>query len=107
MVVAPEAIVECFSGVVSSIDFCIIGANPCVFHDVVLYSEINIYQYSSNIYTCQIRSFSCHLLRDVSGQFLLYVTLSEREPFCGQGGNFVVFYPRGYSRMFFGYSLIN
>jgi hypothetical protein len=27
MVVAPEAIVECFSGIVSSIDTCIVGAN--------------------------------------------------------------------------------
>jgi hypothetical protein len=71
MVVAPKAIVECFSDIVSKIDSCIVGANcfsllPC--HHKLLYSIFVEYTHLSSI------PLVLYLLHDVSGQISLYVT---------------------------------
>jgi hypothetical protein len=71
MVVAPKAIVECFSDIVSKLDSCIIGANrfpllSC--HSLSLYSIFVEYTHLSNI------PLVLYLLHDVSAQISLYVT---------------------------------
>jgi hypothetical protein len=71
MVVAPKAIVEYFSDIVSKIDSYIVGANrlsllPC--YHKALFSIFVEYMHLSSI------PLVLYLLHDVSGQISLYVT---------------------------------
>jgi hypothetical protein len=71
MVVAPKAIVECFSDIVSKIDSYIVSANhfsllPC--HQKALYSMFVEYMHLSS------GPLILYLLHDVSGQISLYIT---------------------------------
>jgi hypothetical protein len=77
MVVAPEAIIECFLGIVSKIDSCFVGASLSFFIHRSPYSIFVEYTHLSSL------PLVLYLLHDVSGQISLYVTLNEREPFRG------------------------
>jgi hypothetical protein len=66
-----------FSGIVSKIDSCFVGASLSFFIRRLPYSIFVEYTHLSSL------TLVLYLLHDVSGQISLYVTLNERESFCG------------------------